>query len=189
MNKSWIDTTLKVRLPIVLVLALITYILTFYISAPERTNVGNAPEQPIPFSHKLHAGTMQIDCQYCHTGVAETRHAGIPAVSTCMNCHTQARIDRPAIQKLKEHFDKAEPIEWKRIHRVPEYVYFDHSVHIAKGFDCAQCHGAVEEMDIVRQDKRTTMGRCISCHKGVHDEQPGITSQDLGPLNCSACHR
>lgn len=189
MNKYWLDQTLKIRLPIVIVVALITYVVTFYVSAPERTNVGRQPEQPIAFSHKLHAGTMQFDCRYCHVGVEKGRHATIPSVDICMNCHTIARKDKPEIQKLTEYYDSGKPIEWNRIYRVPEYVYFDHSVHIAKGFNCAQCHGDVASMDTVQQVKRVTMGRCIKCHEGAHDPQPGITFKDVGPKNCSACHR
>ena len=187
--KSWLDSTIKVRLPIVIVLALITYTITFYVSVPERTNVGRAPEQPIPFSHKLHAGEMQMDCKYCHVGVDKGRHAVVPAVNICMNCHSTVKTDSPHIKKLTEYYESGEPIPWVRLYRTPDYVYFNHAVHIKKGFDCAQCHGDVASMDTLVHAKRITMGRCIECHKGAHDEQPGITSNDKGPINCSVCHR
>ncbi len=189
MNKEWLDNALKVRLPIILVVVLVTYVLTFYISAPERTNIGNQPVQPIPFSHKLHAGTMEIDCKYCHVGAEKGRHAVVPSVNICMNCHKYVKTDSPHIKKLTKHYETGEPVPWKRIYRVPEYVYFDHAVHVAKGFDCSQCHGDVAAMDTVYQARRITMGRCINCHRGAHDEQTGITADDKGPTNCSVCHR
>jgi hypothetical protein len=189
MNKHWLDTTLKVRLPIIILVALIAYTLTFYISAPERTNVGYQPEQPIPFSHKLHSGEMKIDCRYCHIGVDKGRHAMVPSVNTCMNCHSRVKTGSPHIQKLTKYYKSETPIPWKRIFRNPDYVYFDHSVHIAKGFDCFQCHGDIASMEVVKMEKRITMGRCINCHRGEHEEQNGITDEDKGPMNCSSCHR
>jgi hypothetical protein len=189
MNNAWLDKTLRVRLPILLGLILISYIAAFYISAPERTGVGNAPVQPIAFSHKLHAGEMKIDCRYCHTGVEKGRHAMVPSANICMNCHSVVKPESPEIQKLKKYYESGETIPWERIYRTPDYVFFDHSVHIAKGFDCSQCHGNVAALDTNKQMKRITMGRCIDCHRGVHDEQHGISSKDVGPTNCSACHR
>jgi hypothetical protein len=106
MNKHWLDTTLKVRLPILVLVALIAYTLTFYISAPERTNVGYQPEQPIPFSHKLHSGEMKIDCRYCHIGVDKGRHAMVPSVNTCMNCHSRVKTGSPHIKKTYKILQK-----------------------------------------------------------------------------------
>ena len=189
MDNKFIEDLLKVKLPLVLLVAVITYTLTFYISAPERTNVGHKPDQPIPFSHKKHAGEMKIDCRYCHIGVEKGRHATIPSLNICMNCHSQAKTDSPHIQKLTKHYEENIPLVWNRVYRVPEYVYFDHSVHIAKGFDCVQCHGDVAGQTKVKQVERTTMGKCVKCHDGAHKEQPGITNKDLGPTNCSTCHR
>jgi hypothetical protein len=189
MNNKWLEQTMKIRLPIILGVALITYVLTFYISAPERTGIGRAPEQPIPFSHAKHAGEMKIDCRYCHIGVEKGRHATIPSLNICMNCHTEAKTESPHIKKLTKHYEENIPLAWNRVYRVPEYVYFDHSVHIAKGFDCVQCHGDVASMDKVEQVERVTMGKCVKCHEGAHKEQPGISAQDVGPKNCSVCHR
>jgi hypothetical protein len=189
MNKAWLDKTLRIRLPIVLVFVILSYIAAFYISAPERTGVGNAPKQPIPFSHKLHAGEMKIDCRFCHVGVDKGRHAMVPAANICMNCHSSIEKKSPALDTLKRYFESGESIPWQRIYRTPDYVFFDHSVHIAKGFNCSQCHGDVAKLDTNKQVKRITMGKCIDCHRGAHDEQPGISHKDVGPTNCSACHR
>jgi hypothetical protein len=189
MNRHWMDRTLRVRLPIIAAVAVIAYAVTFWVSKPEREQVGYAPAQPIPFSHKLHAGDLQLDCRMCHVGVEKGAQATLPGLNVCMNCHSQVATDKPAIQLLKKHHDSGEPFFWKRVHRLPEYVYFDHSVHITKGFDCSQCHGKVNEMDTVKKVHAQTMASCLECHKGVHETQPGLDSAAKGPTNCSACHR
>lgn len=189
MNKSWLEKTLRVRLPITLAVALITYAITFFISEDERFNVGYQPEQPIPFSHKKHSGEMKIDCRYCHTGVEKGRHAVIPALNVCMNCHNEVKTESPHIKKLTKAYEENTPWPWKRVYRMPDHVFFDHSVHIAKGFDCFQCHGEVNTMDTVKQIQKMTMGMCINCHQGEHKEQAGLEGEIKGPTNCSACHR
>ena len=100
------------------------------------SNVGYAPIQPIPFSHKLHAGTRKIPCLYCHSNAERSRHATIPSTNVCMNCHLVARTDRPAIQQVTKLYEEGKPIPWVRVHRVPDYVYFSHQWHIARGFPC-----------------------------------------------------
>lgn len=189
--KKLLDKILKVRLPIVLAVFGLTFVATFYATMEERDGVGYQPEQPIKFSHALHAGKMDIDCQYCHTGVEKSRHAGVPSASICMNCHTVARTETPEIQKLvKEYYNKGIPIPWKRVHRVADFAYFDHSAHVLKGINCAHCHGDMTKTTVVAQKKNFMMGACIDCHRNAHKKMPELKDKiKLGPENCYTCHR
>jgi predicted CXXCH cytochrome family protein len=190
MNLKFLDAVLKYRIPVLLFIAAASFALTYYATRAERDSVGYAPYQPISFSHKLHAGLMGIDCQYCHTGVEVGRHALIPETQTCMNCHSVARKDNPQIQKLTEYYERNIPIPWARIHKVPDYAYFNHSVHVNRGIDCAVCHGDVRNMEIVKQTKPFTMGDCLSCHRHPEKYMPQLaTMVNKGPEHCSACHR
>ena len=189
MTSSQLDYTLRVRLPIVVFVALASAVITFYVSRAERDGVGYQPVQPIPFSHKLHAGTMSIDCKYCHVGVTVSPHATVPALSICMNCHTVARKNRPDIITLTRYYQEGIAFPWKRVHRVPDFAYFNHSVHVNKGIDCAQCHGRVQDMDVVQQVSDFTMGACLDCHRNAPVRLAGIPGITKGPENCYACHR
>lgn len=195
MKKFLLEYNLKVRLPIIIFVIATTFAITYYVSYAERNGVGYAPEQPILFSHKLHNGTMGIDCQYCHTGVEKSRNASIPSADICMNCHTVARKDKPEIVKLTEYYNQNKPIPWKRIHKVPEFAYFNHSVHVNKGIDCANCHGDVKQMDVMAQVNSFTMGACLECHrnpeKRISNYSDLVSKKNLkkGPEYCSACHR
>ena len=150
----------------------------YYLFRYEWSNTGYAPEQPIPFSHKLHAGDYKIPCMYCHTNVERSRHATIPAMNVCMNCHSIAGIDKPNIMKLTEVYNSGKPLEWERVHKIPEHVYFSHQWHIRKGFDCAVCHGPVETMERVYQYRALNMGDCVTCHR-----------QNQAPITCNTCHQ
>lgn len=189
MKKSVLDYNLKIRLPITMFVVLLAITITYFMSKPERDGVGYGPDQPIKFSHKLHAGTMGIDCKYCHTGADKTRHAMVPAVSTCMNCHSVARKNQPEIIKLTKYYEQGEPLPWKRIHRVPEFAYFNHSVHVNKGIDCAKCHGDVRNMEVIAQVKAFNMAACLDCHRQPQKFMPELKSINNGPENCFACHR
>lgn len=189
MKKSFLDYVLKIRLPIVLFVALASFALTFFVSRPERDGVGYEPEQPILFSHKLHAGTMAIDCKYCHSEVTKSRHAMVPPVATCMNCHAVARKNKPEIIKLTQYYNEGKPLPWKRIHKVPDFAYFNHSVHVNKGIECQSCHGNVQEMDVVRQTNSFTMGNCLDCHRNAPTKLANVPNIKKGPDNCFACHR
>ena len=189
MKKSFLDYTLKVRLPLTLFVALLAYIITFYVSRPERDGIGYQPTQPIAYSHKLHAGIMKIDCQYCHTGVAKGRHALVPSTNICMNCHRIARKQRPEIIKLTKYYEDNTPIPWKRIHKIPEYAYFNHSVHVNYGVKCETCHGNIADMDKVKQMKGWTMTACLNCHRNPEQYLPYIENVKKGPTNCGICHR
>ncbi|PID59711.1 MAG: cytochrome C [Ignavibacteriae bacterium] len=189
MKKAFLDYVLKVRLPLTLFVVVLSFIVTFYFSRPERDGIGYQPEQPIAYSHKLHAGQMKIDCQYCHTGVTKGRHALVPSANICMNCHTLARNDKAEIIKLAKYYENKEPIPWKRIHKVPEYAYFNHSVHVNKGIECETCHGNIADMEVVKQMKSWTMTACLECHREPEKFLPYLKDVKKGPTNCAACHR
>lgn len=195
MEKINLDYTLKARLPILVIVVLMAFVLTYFVSRSERDGLGYEPDQPINYSHKLHAGDLAIDCKYCHIGVERTRHASVPSVDICMNCHTIARADQPEIQKLTAYFKSGKPLEWNRIHKTPEYCFFNHSVHINKGMDCKHCHSAVERMEKVSQVHSFTMGSCLACHRNPVKKMPDLDSifqqgsLTKGPTHCGACHR
>jgi len=189
MNKTVLDYILKVRLPITIFVVLAAFAITYYVTRPIRDGVGYQPEQPIQFSHKLHAGQMAIDCKYCHNGTDKTRHALVPSVSTCMNCHSVARKNRPEIIKLTKYYEEGKPLPWKRIHKLAEFAYFNHSVHVNKGIDCAKCHGDVKNMDKIEQVSSFAMSACLDCHRNAHERFPNLKQIKNGPDNCFACHR
>jgi len=190
MKKSFLDYVFRNRLPVTLFVVVASFALTYFISRAERDGIGYTPNQPIAYSHKLHAGDMKIDCKYCHVGVEKSRHAMVPAVATCMNCHTIARKDKPEIIKLAEYYRDGKPLRWKRIHEVPDYAYFNHSVHVNKGIDCTSCHGEITQMEKVGQMNSFTMGSCLNCHRNAHDKLPELKNKiKAGPEYCSACHR
>lgn len=126
---------------------------------------GYAPEQPVAFSHQLHAGENHVPCLYCHFGATTSRHAGIPPAGVCMNCHGLLQRETVEIAKLKEAVAQNRPIEWIKVHNLPDFVYFNHSQHVLGAVACQQCHGPVESMVRVRQDKPLTMGWCLDCHR------------------------
>jgi hypothetical protein len=189
MKKSLLDYVLRVRLPITIFVVLLSFTVTYFASRAERDGIGYTPEQPIAFSHKLHAGDMKIDCQYCHTGVEKGRHALVPAVETCMNCHKIARKDRPAIQQLTSYYENGKALPWKRIHKVPDFAYFNHSVHVNKEIDCTYCHGNIAQMETVGQMNSFTMASCLDCHRKAQETFANIEGINKGPDNCFACHR
>ena len=193
MKKHLLDYNLKVRLPVIAFVALTVFAITYYVSYAERNSIGYGPEQPIKYSHKLHAGDMQIDCKYCHVGVDKSRAASVPSVDICMNCHSVARTDRPEILKLGNYFRDNKPLEWKRIHKVPDFVYFNHSVHVNKGIDCVDCHGDVKQMEVLTQVNSFTMGACLTCHRKpdqkISNYEQIKNNLKKGPENCAACHR
>jgi hypothetical protein len=189
MKKFLLDYGLKVRLPIILFVAAAAFAFTYYVTYAERNGVGYQPEQPINYSHKLHAGDMKIDCKYCHVGVEKSRVASVPSANVCMGCHTLARTDKPEIQKLTQYYNENKPIPWKRIHRVPDFAYFNHSVHVNKNIECQTCHGEIQNMEKVGQVSSFTMGACLDCHRNAHDKLPNNKEINNGPDNCSACHR
>jgi len=122
-------------------------------------------EQPVQFSHKHHTGDDGIDCRYCHTSVETSSNAGLPPTKTCMNCHSQLWNDSPYLEPVRASWKENKPIEWTRVHDLPDYVYFNHSIHVNKGVGCSSCHGRVDEMPLVYQAASLQMEWCLECHR------------------------
>jgi hypothetical protein len=131
-------------------------------------------QQPVQFSHKHHSGDDGIDCRYCHSTVETTPNAGMPPTQTCMNCHNQIWSDSPYLEPVRASFRENKPIEWERVHDLPEYAYFNHSIHVSKGVGCASCHGDISSMPAVYQENTLQMEWCLSCHR---DPAPNIRPQ------------
>ncbi len=168
---------------------------------------GYAPEQPIPFSHKLHAGQYEIDCKYCHSSVEKSKHASIPGAYVCMNCHNAIKTTSPNMQKIYAYVENDEPIQWVRVHNLPDLAYFNHAQHVkVAGLDCTNCHGDIKNMEVVQQVSLLTMGWCIDCHRKTevntkgnayydnltemhskYSKQP-LKVENIGGLECSKCH-
>ena len=127
-------------------------------------------QQPVQFSHKHHVGDDGIDCRYCHTTVETSASASMPPTQTCMNCHSQLWADSPYLEPIRESYRDNKPIEWERVHDLPEYVYFNHSIHVAKGVGCASCHGDIANMPAVYQQNTLQMEWCLSCHRNPAPE-------------------
>ncbi|REA59923.1 cytochrome C [Dyadobacter luteus] len=168
---------------------------------------GYAPKQPISFSHKLHAGEYKIDCNYCHTGVNRGKSAHIPSANICMNCHGVIKKESPEIQKIYTSIEKNQPIEWVRVHNLPDLAYFNHAQHVnVGGVECENCHGDVAQMEVIQQRSSLTMGWCIDCHRKTEvntkdnqyydklvqlhgsESKEALKVADIGGLECSKCH-
>ncbi|MFN7133034.1 MAG: cytochrome c3 family protein [Myxococcales bacterium] len=162
------------------------------------TQQGYEPAQPVPFSHALHAGEHQIACLYCHSDAERSRHAGVPSPSICMNCHTQVKKDSPLLAPVRDALATGRPLEWVKVHRLPDHAFFDHANHVTAGVRCQSCHGEVETMVRMRQVETMTMGWCLSCHRGPEKLTAALDprrpkSPGAGPLqpptDCASCHR
>lgn len=138
----------------------------------------NAPEQPITFSHKIHAGNIKIPCLYCHVNARRSTVAGVPSVQLCMGCHENIAMDEPEVQKLLGYWTRKEPIPWVKVYDQPDFVYFSHKRHIRKGIACTECHGPVETMDRIEEVGVLDMDRCVSCHK-----------ERNASIDCLTCHK
>lgn len=149
----------------------------WWLSAETNNNVGYAPQQPLAFSHKIHSGDNKIPCLYCHTNAERSPFATVPAMNICMGCHNVVATGKPEVVKLRQEYEAGRPIEWVRIHDMPDFVYFSHQQHLAKGIECQTCHGPVETMERVYQARRLNMGDCVSCHR-----------QNNAPTSCITCH-
>jgi hypothetical protein len=180
--------------------------------SPYITEVGVARSQPVPFSHKHHVGDDGIDCRYCHTSVEQSSFAGIPPTKTCMNCHSQIWSESPMLEPVRESFRSDKSIEWTRVHNLPGFVYFDHSIHIHKGVGCSTCHGRVDKMALTWRENSLYMDWCLDCHRAPEryvrprqevfnmPYQPPADQDALGAklvkeykirklTSCSTCHR
>jgi menaquinone reductase, multiheme cytochrome c subunit len=200
--KKWISV-LAMGAPVYLVL------LIMYGVTPEAIRIGYQPDQPVPYSHALHAGELGLDCRYCHSTVERAAKAAIPPAATCMNCHTSVKKDSEALQPIRQSFAENDPVKWVRVHDVPDYVFFNHQAHVNAAVGCESCHGRVDQMVKVFQAKPLTMEWCLDCHRNPtphlrdienltkmgYEQQPGEGERVLKannvnpPTNCSTCHR
>ncbi len=174
---------------------------SLYAVWPSNQDLGREPLQPIAFSHKLHAGQLEVPCLYCHSEADKGPHATVPTVTTCMNCHAivQPKDDKgelkPAIAQLLEHVDPKtgkpiKPIFWIKVHDVSDFAYFDHSRHVTGAkLDCSECHGPVETMERIRIVRPVKMGGCLDCHMQPPPKPRADQRSTRGPIHCSACHR
>ena len=184
----------------------------WYYGSPKYTDVGYRPKQPVPYSHKLHAGDLGMDCRYCHTGVETSAHAGVPPTQTCMNCHTMVLPESEKLQPIRESWATGKPMEWIRIHKIPDFAYFNHSAHIRAGVGCFSCHGNIRTMEEVEQVQPLSMSWCLECHRAPErhlrpseeitnmewtppENQAELAAQIIKeknlnpPTDCSGCHR
>ena len=192
---------------------LLYVVLVVYLGgSPQTIEVGYQPEQPVPYSHALHVGELGMDCRYCHTSVETAAAAAIPPTQTCMNCHTMIRANSEKLIPVRESYSTGMPVEWIRIHDLPDYVFFNHSAHVTRGVGCVSCHGRIDTMEVVYQDQPLSMGWCLDCHRNPDPHlrpQEFITQLDWVPeedrevlgrrlreergidprTDCTTCHR
>ncbi|MEQ1884105.1 MAG: cytochrome c3 family protein [Bryobacteraceae bacterium] len=206
------DIILKVLGAVIGLGAVATVAAYTYYTWPTVIDTGYQPVQPIPYSHKLHAGEMGIDCYYCHTTVYKANFAAVPSQAACMKCHEQVKKDSPRLEPLRAAAYSGSPIPWVQVHRLPDYVYFSHQAHLSAGVSCVSCHGRVDQMIEVRQEKPLNMAWCLECHRNPApnlrpaefvtklDWTPDRDPVEIGkeiiaqkhiepPTNCSGCHR
>jgi hypothetical protein len=185
----------------------------WYYATPKYYRVGYQPIQPVPYSHQTHVEQLGLDCRYCHTGVEQSWYANLPSPSVCMNCHQQVLATDARLAPVRDSYRSGDPLPWIQIHRLPDFVYFNHAVHVNRGVSCVSCHGQVNRMIEVRHEKPFSMAFCLDCHRQpapnlrpleqVYNlswtNEPGQqlnTGQQLvrdwkimSSQNCSTCHR
>ena len=196
------------------------------VTDPVTLNVGYQPEQPVPFSHAIHAGQLRMDCRYCHNTVFDAAHAAVPPTATCINCHSPAdeggqtalsavHADSPKLAPVHQSWKTGKSIAWKRVHNLPDFVYFNHAAHVNSGVSCVRCHGRIDKMEVVYQAEELSMAWCLDCHRNVNpsDIRPVefvtkldwkaeseeqaiaigeklIEDKNIHPqTNCAVCHR
>jgi len=199
-------------LPVLVAGGLFIAFFFWYYGSPKYTDVGYRPKQPVDYSHKLHAGDLGMDCRYCHTSVEFSASAGIPPTQTCMNCHSVVGKDSEKLLKVRESWATGKPLEWIRVHDLPDYAFFNHSAHINAGVGCESCHGNVRNMEVVEQKETLSMGWCLDCHRAPEmqlrparditkmnwtppEDQLEFAARTIEekkidpPIECSGCHR
>jgi Cytochrome c7 and related cytochrome c len=196
----------------VFIVAALLTLLAMVNRSPWVTEARVAREQPIQFSHERHVAGNGIDCRYCHTAVEDSRFAGIPPTKTCMNCHSEIFSNSAYLEPVRASFNSNTPIKWTRVHDLPDFVYFNHSIHVNKGVGCTTCHGQVDRMPLMWQESSLQMEWCLECHRNPErfvrpkaavfsvDYQPPPDQAELGKrlvaeyqiqklTSCSTCHR
>ena len=207
----------KLPLQIVIYLCVLGSIATAgatYYMTPKYTRVGYAPVQPVPYSHALHVGQLGLDCRYCHSNVDKSGFANLPTSQTCMNCHNQVKKDSPLLEPIRHSYETGEPVRWVQIHELPDFAYFNHAAHVNRGVSCVECHGKINEMDVVAHAQPLSMGFCLDCHRNpqnrvrapqdVYNLDSKTIASQFGeaagqkfvhdwnikpPQSCTGCHR
>jgi menaquinone reductase, multiheme cytochrome c subunit len=207
---EWTET-LKKALRILLLGApvYLVALIAFGVRDGQAIRIGYTPDQPVPYSHALHAGELGMDCRYCHSAVEFSSKAAVPPAAVCMNCHSQVRTDSPKLGPVRSAYADNAPLKWVRVHDLPDYVYFNHSAHVTRGVGCESCHGRIDTMVKVSQEKPLTMGWCLECHRNATpnlrapenitkmgykpSREESLKVRDENhinpPTNCSTCHR
>ncbi|MBS0630736.1 MAG: cytochrome c3 family protein [Verrucomicrobia bacterium] len=162
--KSANKLPLQIVIYLVVLVGLATAGVTYYMT-PKYTRVGYAPVQPVPYSHALHVGQLGLDCRYCHSNIEQSGYANLPTAQTCMNCHSMVKKDSPLLAVVRKSYETGESVPWVQIHQTPDYVYFNHAVHVNRGVSCVECHGKINEMEVVSHQKSLSMGFCLDCHR------------------------
>ncbi|HBY63809.1 MAG TPA: cytochrome C [Solibacterales bacterium] len=206
------DKVLRIGLGVVGLMALGGGAIAAYMLHPEQVDTGYTPRQPIAYSHKLHAGDLGIDCLYCHVSVDKAAFAAVPSTETCMNCHDRVKPQHPEIIKIRESYATGAPIPWVKIHKLPDYAYFNHQAHVTSGVSCVSCHGRIDQMIEVKQVEPLSMAWCLNCHRNPAanirpaelvtklswkpDRDPAEIGREIiaakninPPVTCSGCHR
>ncbi len=184
--------------------------LALFFRSSATTNIGITREQPVPFSHQHHVNELGIDCRYCHTSVEDSAFAGIPPTKTCMNCHSQIWVGSAMLAPVRESYRTNESIPWQRVHKLGDFCFFNHSIHVQKGVGCVTCHGRVDRMPLIWQEKTLLMEWCLDCHRQPEkyvrprEEVFNMTYERRSPdegkelvaqyqikskISCNACHR
>ncbi len=207
----------KLPLQIVIFLCVLGGIATAgatYYMTPKYTRVGYAPVQPVPYSHALHVGQLGLDCRYCHSNVDKAGYANLPTSQTCMNCHSAVKKDSPLLAVVRQSYESGDPVPWVKVHELPDFAYFNHSAHVNRGVSCVECHGKINEMDVVTHAQPLSMGFCLDCHRAPESrvrapgdiynlDSPTIAAQSgisagqkfvhdwniKPPQSCTGCHR
>jgi menaquinone reductase, multiheme cytochrome c subunit len=173
---NWVNRFVLVVIAVILLGGGYFAAIGFVAVHPTTINVGHQPRQPVPFSHKTHAGMLKLDCRYCHNTVEETAQASIPPTATCGNCHGGNRVkagatlgivfpENETLAPIRESLETNKPVHWERVHDLPDFVYFNHSAHVKRGVSCVECHGRVDKMEVVTQVKPLSMKWCLDCHR------------------------
>jgi hypothetical protein len=197
----------------ILIIAAVVFAASGFDRSSYATNVGVPVQQPVPFSHEHHAGRLGISCQYCHTSVTKSNSAGMPATHTCMTCHSQIWVDSPMLEPVRASYRTGTPLKWNRVNDLPDFVYFNHSIHVKKGVGCTECHGQVNRMPLVWKTASLRMEWCLDCHRNPENhlrprdevfnmnyhakDQQALGKRLLSEYhiyqekmtNCSICHR
>jgi menaquinone reductase, multiheme cytochrome c subunit len=209
---KWTNTVRPAIAALLAIAPVYVVLLLWYGASPRTTAVGYAPVQPVPYSHALHAGTLGIDCRYCHTSVETADFAAVPPTQTCMNCHVAILPESPRLLAVRESYNTGMPLQWIKVHDLPQFVYFRHSAHLYAGVSCVSCHGRVDRMEVVSQVQTLSMSWCLDCHRAPEQYLrpkelvtklawvPGEDPAQLGArlrkdnninprTDCSTCHR